>query len=123
MNASTTSIVCSVPWADFSDTMQCTQEQPQWCSTNSAVAPSVLNLGGGDQTPEKPGAPCRDDRRPRLLHQSPRCSQGGVVDSVDAFESAKSHLFDTSTWGPFCAVTLTLKQGRQTDCGPWIKIN
>jgi hypothetical protein len=38
-------------------------------------------------------------------------------------ESAKSHLFDTSTWGPFCDVTLTLKQGRQTDRGHWMRIN
>jgi hypothetical protein len=30
----------------------------------------------------------------------------------DPFESAKSHLFDTSSWSPFCDVTLTLKQAR-----------
>ena len=41
---------------------------------------------------------------------------------VDPFESAKSHLFDTSRWGPFCDVTLTLKQGRQSERGTWIKI-
>src|SRR5665811_94184 len=29
------------------------------------------------------------------------------------FESAKSHFFDTSSWGEFCDVTLTLKQGHQ----------
>jgi hypothetical protein len=28
----------------------------------------------------------------------------------DPFESAKSHFFDTSSWGEFCDVTLTLKQ-------------
>jgi hypothetical protein len=41
----------------------------------------------------------------------------------DAFESARSHFFDTRTWGPFCDVTLTLKQGRQSDSGTWIKIS
>jgi hypothetical protein len=41
----------------------------------------------------------------------------------DPFESAKSHFFDTSSWGPFCDVTLTLKQGRQSDSGAWVKIN
>ena len=37
------------------------------------------------------------------------------------FESAKSHFFDTSTWGPFCDVTLTLKQARRSDSGAWVK--
>ena len=41
----------------------------------------------------------------------------------DPFESAKSHLFDTSSWGPFCDVTLTLKQARQSERGAWIKID
>jgi hypothetical protein len=41
----------------------------------------------------------------------------------DPFESAKSHFFDTSSWGPFCDVTLTLKQCRQSDKGTWIKID
>jgi hypothetical protein len=41
----------------------------------------------------------------------------------DPFGSAKSHLFDTSSWGPFCDVTLTLKQARQSERGAWIKID
>ena len=41
----------------------------------------------------------------------------------DPFESAKSHFFDTSSWGDFCDVTLTLKQGHQPDCGGWVKTN
>lgn len=41
----------------------------------------------------------------------------------DPFECAKSHLFDTSSWGPFCDVTLTLKQARQSEGGTWIKID
>ncbi len=41
----------------------------------------------------------------------------------DPFESAKSHLFDTSSWSPFCDVTLTLKQARQCERGAWIKID
>ena len=40
----------------------------------------------------------------------------------DHFKSAKSYLFDTSNWGPFCDVTLTLKQTRQPDNGGWVKI-
>jgi hypothetical protein len=32
-------------------------------------------------------------------------------------EYAKSYLFDTSNWGQFCDVTLTLKQARQSDNG------
>ena len=42
---------------------------------------------------------------------------------ADPIESAKSNLFDTSSWGEFCAVTLTLKQGHQADGGGWIKID
>ena len=42
---------------------------------------------------------------------------------ADPIESAKSHFFDTSSWGEFCDVTLTLKQGRQADGSGWIKID
>ena len=38
-------------------------------------------------------------------------------------EYAKSYLFDTSDWGQFCDVTLTLKQARQSDNGVWVKID
>jgi len=41
----------------------------------------------------------------------------------DPFESAKSHFFNTSSWGEFCDVTLTLKQARQPDQGGWVKID
>src|SRR5947209_3479864 len=41
----------------------------------------------------------------------------------DPFASAKSHLFDTSNWRPFCDVTLTLKQARQSDEGAWAKLD
>lgn len=40
----------------------------------------------------------------------------------DPFECAKSRFFDTSMWGPFCDVTLTLKQARQSESGAWVKI-
>ena len=40
----------------------------------------------------------------------------------DPIESAKSNLFDTSSWGEFCDVTLTLKQGHQPESGGWVKI-
>ena len=41
---------------------------------------------------------------------------------ADAIVSAKSDLFDTSSWGEFCDVTLTLKQGQQSESGGWVKI-
>jgi hypothetical protein len=41
----------------------------------------------------------------------------------DHLVSARSCLFDTSGWGPFCGVTLTLRQARQLDGGGWIKID
>jgi hypothetical protein len=41
----------------------------------------------------------------------------------DTFASAKSHFFDTSSWGAFCDVTLTLKQARQPETGGWVKID
>jgi hypothetical protein len=42
---------------------------------------------------------------------------------ADAIESAKSNLFDTSSWREFCDVTLTLKQGHRADSGSWIKVD
>jgi len=39
------------------------------------------------------------------------------------FESAKSLLFDTSSWSAFCDVTLTLKQARRSEKGTWVKID
>ena len=44
-------------------------------------------------------------------------------DPLDPFEFAKSHFFDTSEWGPFCDVTLTLKQCCRSDSGSCVKIN
>src|ERR1035437_2374491 len=46
-----------------------------------------------------------------------------AVRRSDPFESAKSHFFDTSSWGEFCDVTLTLKQAWQPDRGGWVKID
>jgi hypothetical protein len=43
--------------------------------------------------------------------------------SADRFGFAKSDLFDTSSWGPFCDVTLTLKQARRAERGAWIKVD
>ena len=47
------------------------------------------------------------------------------INSIEAnpIESAKSNLFDTSSWGEFCDVTLTLKQGRQAHGSGWIKVD
>ena len=42
---------------------------------------------------------------------------------ADPIKSVKSNLFDTSSWGEFCDVTLTLKQGRQADGSGWIRID
>jgi hypothetical protein len=49
----------------------------------------------------------------------------GNINSIEAdpIESAKSNLFDTSSWGEFCDVTLTLKQGYQADGSGWINID
>ena len=42
---------------------------------------------------------------------------------ADPLESAKSWFFDTSSWRPFCDVTLTLRQARRLDGGDRIKID
>ena len=41
----------------------------------------------------------------------------------NTIKSARSNLLDTSSWGPFCDITLTLKQARQSDNGAWVKID
>ena len=38
-------------------------------------------------------------------------------------QQAKSSLFDVSHWGPFCNVTLTLRQALKSDGGMWMKID
>jgi len=43
--------------------------------------------------------------------------------TCDPLECAKSHFFDTSSWGAFCDVTLTLREARRSDRGGWVKIN
>ena len=42
---------------------------------------------------------------------------------ADPIGSARSNLFDTSSWGEFCDVTLTLRQGRQAEGSGWMKID
>ena len=42
---------------------------------------------------------------------------------VRPFKVAKLSLFDTSNWGPFCDVTLTLKQAQRLDNGTWTKVD
>jgi hypothetical protein len=66
----------------------------------------------------------------RLVFEHRPCSTGIAATPViawsarpDRIESAKSHFFDTSSWGPFCDVTLTLRQSRQSESGAWVKIN
>jgi hypothetical protein len=51
------------------------------------------------------------------------CEYYSTEVTANPLESAKSRLFDTSSWGPFCDVTLTLKQARQSEKGAWIKID
>lgn len=48
-----------------------------------------------------------------------KCSRGQFAIS----EAAKTSLFDTSGWGPFCDVSLTLKQAHKSDDGTWVKID
>ncbi|HEY7231777.1 MAG TPA: hypothetical protein VH558_15555 [Pseudolabrys sp.] len=61
--------------------------------------------------------------RAQSLANAPRANTYSMETRSDPFESAKSQLFDTSSWGPFCDVTLTLKQARQSERGAWIKID
>ena len=76
----------------------------------------------------------RASRRTTLLSQHSKADERSSTTSAihanynsmevrsDPIESAKSHLFDTSSWGDFCDVTLTLKQGHQPDSGGWVQI-
>ena len=74
-------------------------------------------------------AASKDDKSRRNFHSflkslcSARYNYSMEVRSNNPFESAKSHFFDTSSWGAFCDVTLTLKQARQPDSGGWVKID
>ena len=64
----------------------------------------------------------------QLINPEKRKTNPETLDSAmdvrsNDFESVKSYFFDTSTWGPFCSVTLTLRQGRQPDNGGWVRID
>ena len=67
-------------------------------------------------------------KAPKFLREAQDLSRGEAHNysmevRSDPFESAKSHFFDTSSWGEFCDVTLTLKQAWQPDRGGWLKID
>jgi hypothetical protein len=47
----------------------------------------------------------------------------GPEEHSSPLKVVKSSLFETGDWGPFCDVTLILKQARQHDCGGWIKVD
>jgi len=66
-----------------------------------------------------------DDKSPKNLKSFLNDARDNYSMAVrsDSFESAKSYFFDTSSWGAFCDVTLTLKQARQPDSGGWVKID
>ena len=75
--------------------------------------------------PNTPTGHAADGSLPAVPNQnpSPQRSLAQSYDPLDPFKSAKSHFFDTSEWGPFCDVTLTLKQCCRSESGAWIKIN
>src|SRR5262249_24418646 len=93
----------------------------------SAPSPTATNL-------EKSGIPFRKARADTRRRLPCTCAQQATVGEsdvrecnsmevgLDTFESAKTRLFDTSSWGAFCDVTLTLKQARASEKGAWIKI-
>jgi len=56
----------------------------------------------------------------RALNDS-YCRHGIQEETIS--DVLKSSLFETSKWGSFCDVTLTLKQARKSDDGTWIKID
>jgi hypothetical protein len=65
----------------------------------------------------------KSDGEREILRQMAQATMKNSMEfRCDPAESAKSHFFDTSSWGEFCDVTLTLKQGHQPDSGGWVKI-
>ena len=69
-----------------------------------------------------PRAASEDDKSRRNFQTllKPFCSARDTYSmdvGSDPSGSAKSHFFDTSGWGAFCDVTLTLKQARRPDSG------
>jgi hypothetical protein len=60
--------------------------------------------------------------RPGLRAPTPRYTRTTTMMKTDSVDSAKSSLFDTSSWGEFCDVTLTLKQSHRPQGDSWIRI-
>jgi hypothetical protein len=46
-----------------------------------------------------------------------------VEGKASHLQATKCNLFDTSAWGSFCGVTLTLRQARRLDSGTYLKID
>jgi hypothetical protein len=63
--------------------------------------------------------------RPKLpkITSTMQANDSSMAVRFDTTESARLNLFDTSSWGPFCDITLTLKKARQSDNGAWVKID
>jgi len=93
----------------------------------SAPPPKTINLGKFEIPSERSVwtdagaslAPVRNSPQSASLMYA---NANSMETGLDSFESAKSHLFDTSSWGAFCDVTLTLKQARPSEKGAWIKV-
>ena len=60
----------------------------------------------------------------KFISSAIQATNGHLSDvRADPLKSAKSWFFDTSSWRPFCDITLTLRQARRLDCGGWVKID
>jgi hypothetical protein len=78
-----------------------------------------------DATVKVPNAASGDDKSRKNFLPEVICNGCANTMEVraDPIESAKSHLFDTSSWGAYCDVTLTLKQACHPDSGGWVRID
>ena len=91
-------------------------------------SPKMMNLDKSplvqkcqsERTSEPPLRAVRNGRTIDQFNTSEYLLDGSWADPL---ESATSCLFDTSSWRPFCDVTLTLKQARHSEKGAWIKVD
>jgi hypothetical protein len=105
-------------------TRRLAERRPTLCRDDRPVPSGENRQNQGKCHPRRggTGSPASMDWSKKDLSRSKALNYSMEVRS-DPFESAKSHFFDTSRWGEFCDVTLSLKQAWQPDCAGWVKID
>jgi hypothetical protein len=100
-----------------------TQYNSQKAGDSQEVKRTISTFGTFGRYTEIPLDQMTPDKSRLMNLKSKSAARCQAHTRSNPIESAKSHFFDTISWGAFCDVTLTLKQARQPDSGGWVKLD